>query len=270
MCYRSKHLVLFRFSLKKIAILFLKYCRPVIEAVTIKKTKIIVSYIHTVPYDELIGNNKQQIATMVETEMSEPQVSSVRYGKLLKVLNTALLESRRKFNTEEAIKECYGDDASMFDDSGDGSGGQSVLASAIDAMVDQVNEKVRNGIVGYLEQEGIEKKLASVETIINRLDANDDEQKQADAADRQSARDALASVRLPKDVLPAELMRYQSYKLMENERNALLEEIAKVEEETKVVNERIASHEDVVNQGVRSMQAMGQQIQQSTKILESH
>ena len=256
--------------MKKIAILFLKYCRPVIEAVTIKKTKIIVSYIHTVPYDELIGNNKQQIATMVETEMSEPQVSSVRYGKLLKVLNTALLESRRKFNTEEAIKECYGDDASMFDDSGDGSGGQSVLASAIDAMVDQVNEKVRNSIVGYLEQEGIEKKLASVETIINRLDANDDEQKQADAADRQSARDALASVRLPKDVLPAELMRYQSYKLMENERNALLEEIAKVEEETKVVNERIASHEDVVNQGVRSMQAMGQQIQQSTKILESH
>ena len=204
---------------------------------------------------------------MAETEGNSSQagLSSVRYDKLLKVLNTALVESRRKFNTEDAIKECYGDDASMFDD--DAGGGQSVLATAIDAMVDQVNDTVKRNIVTYLEQEGIQEKLANIEAIINRLDANDEKQRQADAEDRQSARDALASVRLPKDVLPSELIRYQSYKLMEKERDALLEEIAKVEEETNGLNERIASNEDVVNRGVQSMRAMEQQIQQSTQIL---
>lgn len=204
---------------------------------------------------------------MAETEgnSSQADVSSVRYEKLLKVLNTALVESRRKFNTEEAIEECYGDDASMFDD--DAGGGQSVLATAIDAMVDQVNENVKSNIVAYLEQEEIQEKLASVEAIINRLDANDEAQRQADEEDRQSARNALASVRLPKDVLPNDLIRYRSYKLMEKEREALLEEIAKVEEETKGLNERIAGHEDVVSRGVQSMQATEQQIQQSTQIL---
>ena len=204
---------------------------------------------------------------MAETEgnSSQADVSSVRYEKLLKVLNTALVESRRKFNTEEAIEECYGDDASMFDDGA--GGGQSVLATAIDAMVDQVNENVKSNIVAYLEQEEIQEKLASVEAIINRLDANDEAQRQADEEDRQSARNALASVRLPKDVLPSDLIRYQSYKLMEKEREALLEEIAKVEEETKGLNERIAGHEDVVSRGVQSMQATEQQIQQSTQIL---
>lgn len=204
---------------------------------------------------------------MAETEgnSSQADVSSVRYEKLLKVLNTALVESRRKFNTEEAIEECYGDDASMFDDGA--GGGQSVLATAIDAMVDQVNENVKSNIVAYLEQEEIQEKLASVEAIINRLDANDEAQRQADEEDRQSARSALASVRLPKDVLPSDLIRYQSYKLMEKEREALLEEIAKVEEETKGLNERIAGHEDVVSRGVQSMQATEQQIQQSTQIL---
>jgi len=175
------------------------------------------------------------------------------------------MESRRKFNTEDAIKECHGDDASMFDD--DAGGGQSVLATAIDAMVDQVNDTVKSNIVTYLEQEGIQEKVENIEAIINRLDANDEKQRQADAEDRQSARDALASVRLPKDVLPSELIRYRSYKLMEKERDALLEEIAKVEEETNGLNERIASNEDVVNRGVQSMRAMEQQIQQSTQIL---
>jgi len=201
----------------------------------------------------------------IEGNSSQAGLSSVRYDKLLKVLNTALMESRRKFNTEDAIKECHGDDASMFDD--DAGGGQSVLATAIDAMVDQVNDTVKSNIVTYLEQEGIQEKVENIEAIINRLDANDEKQRQADAEDRQSARDALASVRLPKDVLPSELIRYRSYKLMEKERDALLEEIAKVEEETNGLNERIASNEDVVNRGVQSMRAMEQQIQQSTQIL---
>jgi len=178
------------------------------------------------------------------------------------------VESRKQFNTEEAIQECYGEDASMFAGGEGGEDGNNVLASAIDAMVDRINDKVKNKMVAFLEQEQVAEQLNRVEAIVKTLDDEDEEQKQMEAEDRQSAREALEVVKLPKNISPEDVIRYESYKLMEKERDALLDEIAKVEQATKRLNERIEDHETSVNQGVTSLQEVEAKLQESASLLQ--
>ena len=104
--------------------------------------------------------------------MATTEQTSTRYNHLVKVIDKALLESRKGFDTEEAIKECYGDDASMFHDGSSheaDNNSVNVLASAIDAMVDRVNEKVKKEMLEFLERERVPERLAKVEAIINQL-----------------------------------------------------------------------------------------------------
>lgn len=201
--------------------------------------------------------------------MTNTNQTSARYNQLLNAIDKALSESRNAFSTGDAIEECYGEDASMFQDGGDGTKPHTnnVLASAIDAMVDRVEEKLRGEILEFLERERVQERLARVESIIDELDKSDQEQKQADADDRQSVRDALNNVLLPKDVFPAGIIRYQAYKLMEKELHSLKVEIANVENETQHIDDRIRKHEGQVDQGNQSIRDLRQNLQTSAVIV---
>ena len=62
-------------------------------------------------------------------------------------------------------------------------------------------------------------------------------------------------------------MRYHAYKLMEQERDALIEELAKVEGESSDLDARIRNCETVVKQGARTLQDIGQELQKSAAML---
>ena len=104
-------------------------------------------------------------------------------------------------------------------------------------------------------------------SIIGELDKSDQEQKLADAGDRQSVRDALNNVLLPKDVFPAGIIKYQAYKLMEKELHSLKVEIASVEDETQHIDDRIRKHERQVDQGNQNIRDFRQNLQTSAGIL---
>lgn len=193
------------------------------------------------------------------------------YDHLLGTVDTTLASSRKSFTTEEAIKECYGDDASMFEDFEDGSSdnnNSNFLASAIDAMVDQVNSKVKSDMLEFLQEEKVEDRLNDVEEIINELNNHDRVKKEADEADRKSARNALETARLPKDVQPPDILRYETHRLMTQEKESLLAELSKIEVDVEELDNRIKESGGKVDEGVQALQTAKQNLQKSAGQLE--
>lgn len=207
----------------------------------------------------------KKMTTTVETNSESNQVNepSERYQRLLTLLDKSLHESRKALDTDELINECYdAEDAKIFESSE-----TNVLKTAVDSMLEGVNQKVRDQLISFLEKEKIQERLDQVEAIINNLDRQDEEQKRAEAEDKDSAQEAVKAVRLPKDILPGDIISYHAYRLMERERESLLEEIAKVEAETNEVNERIRSHENHVQEGEQKLQGLVDNLRKSSAFL---
>lgn len=110
-------------------------------------------------------------------------------------------------------------------------------------------------------------RLWEIERIINALESHDKTQNEKEERDRQSARDALEAARFPKDVLPADVLRHQTYKLMEKERDSMLEALSKVEADVEQLDERIKRSGGQADQGAQILQAVGQDLQKSADLL---
>ena len=187
------------------------------------------------------------------------------YNHLLETIDISLARCRKSFSTESAIRDCYGSDASMFESSDS----SNFLASAIDAMVDQVNNKVKEEMLDYLKDEKIEERLSDIEGIINELNSHDKAEKEADEEDRKSARAALETTKLPKDVQPPDVLRHQAYKLMMEERESLLAAISNVEVDVVELDKRIEQSSGQVDEGVQSLQKVQNDLQNSGTLLDN-
>lgn len=190
--------------------------------------------------------------------------SGTLYNHLLETIDLSLVRCRKSFSTEDAIRDCYGNDATMFESSDN----SNFLVSAIDAMVDQVNGKVKAEMLDYLKEEQIEGRLGQVEGIINELNRHDKGQKEADEQDRHSARAALETARLPKGVQPADVLRHQTHELMMKERESLLAVLSEIEADVEEMNKRIEQSNGDVEEGKRRLHAVQKDLRGSTKILE--
>jgi DNA gyrase/topoisomerase IV subunit A len=198
--------------------------------------------------------------------MPETKKEGALFGHLLQTIDQTLARSRKSFSTEDAIRDCYGDDASMFDEGASDS--NNFLASAIDAMVDQVNTKVKSEMLEFLGEEKIEERLNEIEGIIHELNNHDRIQKEADEEDRNSARAALEGTKLPKDVQPEDILRYQNHRLLLAEREKLLAAISKIEEDVEALDKRIEESGGQVDEGLKSLQVVKEDLQNSVLVLE--
>ena len=194
----------------------------------------------------------------------QQQAPETRYNQLLRILDASLSKSREAFNVEEAIKECYGDDASMFEV--ESSSEENFLASAINAVIGTVNETTKKEMLEYLEKEGIEQKLNKIEDIIAKLDRTDAGMKQQDADDRQAAQEALEAAMLPKGVSPSDVMRYHANHLLKEQLASLEKRLAEEEEATKEVQERKRKLESSVRDGDQKLQKVKQTMEKSAAI----
>jgi hypothetical protein len=193
---------------------------------------------------------------------------TTRYSQLLLLLDKTLSHSRKAFDIEEAIQECYGNDAEMFE-VGSTSSEENVLVTAISAMIDLVNEKAERETLEFLDKEGIEQKLAKIEAIVARLDSSDQERKREDVEDRQTALAALDAARLPKGVLPADMMRYESYQERKKHLAALQDELEKEESKTKELLDRKRKLESIVKDGDQNLQRLKQTMEESAAALKA-
>jgi hypothetical protein len=190
----------------------------------------------------------------MSTEATTAQ-SSVRYECFLTLLNKALSESRKSFDTAKAVKDCYGEDASMFDD--------NMLVTVIDGMIDKVNDRVKEEMLQILQEKNVRVTLQNLEGILAQLDEAEKAVKQAEQEDQQSARDALETVRLPKDVTPQNVLSYHAFEVMQKERDDLIEELEKVQAETKELEQQQANAKAVVQERVQKIETVAKELERS-------
>lgn len=167
----------------------------------------------------------------------------------------ALQESRKSFDTSESIQICYGQDASIF--------GVATLSKLLDSLVDRVNDKAKQDVLEQLEKDGVKAKLERVEDIIREFERQDNERQESESMDRQSATMALEKAKLPNGISPADIVSHRACTIMKKERDGLLEEISKVEEETRLMEQQIAQAEEKVKQGIAHVEETGAKLERT-------
>jgi preprotein translocase subunit SecD len=200
------------------------------------------------------------------TEPSSPASQSIRYQRLLEVMDKVMTFSKSQFDVDKAVKECYGDDASIFaqSDSNNGSSGsdnmlQAVLDDLLSSAQDQVAEEMRK----QLKELNVEDKLLKLEKIIQQLEQEEIQQRQAEDDDKQSARQALEQVRLPKGLSPTDIVNYQAFQTMKKEKDAMLEEIATVEREIEQLNAKKEERSRQMEERMSVMKTAGRELEKS-------
>lgn len=187
--------------------------------------------------------------------MTTPVSESIRFQKLLQVIDKALSESRKSFDTAAAIQECFGDDASIF--------GATTLAKLLDSLVERVNDAAKQRILQTLEKEGVEAKLKHVEDVICAIEKVREQQNQSETLDRQSATNAMKKAKLPDGMHPDDIVSHRAYTIMKEERDGLAQEIAAMEEESKLMQQQIEEAERKIKQGLEKVEETGAKLEQT-------
>lgn len=180
---------------------------------------------------------------------------TMRYQQLLQVIDKALQESRNSFNTEKAIQECYGEDASIF--------GSATLQKLMDGVIDRVNTKSKTETLDMLQKQSVEQKLKQIEEIIALFDKKDQAHQSQEANDYESAKQALQNAKLPEGMLPEDICNYRAYQIMKKERDALETELIAVEEETRKMEQQIAQAEQAVKENIANVENVGSKLEQT-------
>ena len=218
-------------------------------------------------------------STTMATTSKKTSARETRYECLLKLLDKALSQSKVSFDAEKAVQDCYGEDASIFedvpssaeetkDDSGNANGKKksNLLIDVIENMIDTVNERVKEEIEQFLEDNKVCENLTLVDSIIAQLDEQDAEQAEAEINDRESALRALDAVKLPKDVSPDDIVSYHKFEVRRKERDALAEELAKVEAEVKQLEEQQAHATSRAKDSVQQLGKVEQELERSADV----
>jgi hypothetical protein len=153
-----------------------------------------------------------EIETTLRSAMSASS-QSVRYQQLMKGIDKALVESRRKISLKDAVKEGYGDDASVF--------GEDQIEEVLEGMLDIVHASISNEMAQFLEAENVENDIMKVEAILKAFDCMERAVQEMNDKDRDSARAALEQAQLPEGVKPTDVVKYRAYNIIKEEAQKL-------------------------------------------------
>mmetsp|Transcript_25889 Transcript_25889/g.33124 ORF Transcript_25889/g.33124 Transcript_25889/m.33124 type:complete len:249 (-) Transcript_25889:122-868(-) len=182
---------------------------------------------------------------------STTTTNSQRYTKLLSVLTKSLQQSRDKVESEAAhlIKEIYGDMTSLFTTGEDDDGVTQLvdlLLGKLDTVHDRFNvEKSSSSsnmtkLESILEEQQIQQLLQRVESAIERVEMDEQNFQQDEAADKQSAEEAVKQAHtLRVDSVAGKLRKmtadqfagYHSHKKKEEYLESLQKELGEVTKE---------------------------------------
>jgi hypothetical protein len=160
---------------------------------------------------------------------------SIRYQRLLEVMDKAMACSKSQFDVDKAVNDCYGDDASIFA-KGDANGGDNMLQAVLDNLLSSVQDQVTEEMRQHFQELKVEGKLLKLEKIIQKLEQEEIQKRQAEEENKQSAEQVLDDLRLFKGISPTDIVNYQDFQKMKEERDAMVEEIASVEREIEQLN----------------------------------
>jgi hypothetical protein len=185
--------------------------------------------------------------------------SSRGYDTLLSIVDKALTSSREKIarDAPHIIKESYGDLTSLFTSSDD-SDGISRLVDLLLGKLDSVHDRFGSEkspstsltqLEELLQQQNILEVLQKVESAIDEVENAERKFNEADAADKNSAKEAIKLAKTSRmspsgkkrRVLPAESIGYQAYRLKLEYQQSLAQELKEVEEENEKLESELQS-----------------------------
>lgn len=204
--------------------------------------------------------------TKNSTAMAATTTSCVRYQRLIQVMQKVMTESRSQFDVNKAIQECYGEDASIFEQENNSNSNSNVLLSVMESMLDSVNDSVTDSMLQFLKENQVEAKLTKLEKILKKLEAQDTKKRAADAQDKESARLACEEAKLPEGLEPSDLIAYQAYQKILAEKQAMLDELSGVEQEIEQLEAQKGEMSKNVNSQIQAMEYAGKELEKSADI----
>ena len=186
--------------------------------------------------------------TMTTTTTTTTTTVPIRFPLLLRAIDKTLSESRAQVDSREAVRGVYGEDASIF-------GGEDILEKVLDGMMDNLQKQVKDDMQRAMVDLDVEERLMIVETILQRFEQEALDEREADRRDKESARDALMQVRLPKGVTPLDLVQYHAMQVMQEQRQSMQERLSNVESDVVMLEKEIAALEKETAESVQVLRS---------------
>jgi Nnf1 len=197
-------------------------------------------------------SHKQREQRIVGTMVNSS--TSVRYQRLLEVLDLALTKSRSQFDVEQAVRQCYGD------------GDNEVFYTMLEGILDHLHTEVTADMMSFLREKGVEEKLLKLEAVIAKLDRDAAAKKQVAAKDKESAVAALQNAKLPANITPQDLVQYRTYQRMLQEKKLVQDEIDALEKELAELEAVRANSMETADARIGEMQAAKAELEQSADL----
>jgi hypothetical protein len=192
-------------------------------------------------------------STMATTK--PPSDTSIRYQRLLECIPKALEKCRQEIDIENTIRMCYGP--------GDGN---EVLCSMLEGVLNQFHTAVTMDVTQFLEDEKVHEKLLKLEAVIRKVDRDISMKRKAATDDKKLTLNALKSAKLPDDVSPQDLLQYESYQRIFEEKQRVQGEIEFLKREIEHLDAEKENFMDVVNGQVQEMHTVKAELEQSADL----
>mmetsp|Transcript_5792 Transcript_5792/g.10261 ORF Transcript_5792/g.10261 Transcript_5792/m.10261 type:complete len:212 (-) Transcript_5792:150-785(-) len=195
-------------------------------------------------------------STLRRPEGNDPEAK--RFRRLVDVIDKALEESKKGIDTKAAIVDSYGDDASIF---GGGDDGNDMLSKLLEGMIDRVNDRVKTEVMDVLKKECVNDKLLRFENLIEHFEQIDQEEREVEKNDKNSARNAADEAKLPGGITPEDIINFHAYRVKTQERDQLLAEVTSIEAENEAIQSNIQQANDSIKKYMDQMDAKGKSLE---------
>lgn len=197
---------------------------------------------------------KMTIAKNSQKSIMAVTTTSVRYQRLMECLDLALTKSRSQIDIDQAVQLCYGD------------GNNELFSNLLESMLDHLHTEVTADTVSFLQKHGVKEKLLKLEAAVAKFDRDAAEKKQAAVKDKESAVAALQNAKLPANVTPQDMVQYQAYQRMLQEKKLLQDEIDAIEQEISELEAAKSESLEAADSRIAEMQVVKAELELSADL----
>lgn len=188
---------------------------------------------------------------------STTTLSNGRFQRLLQALDKTLSKSRSQFDTEAAVSEYYGEEtAAIFDDT-------SMLRELLDTILEDMHDNVMQQVKTVLNEHNVKRQLDDIDNIFAEVENEKERIRLAEEQDKQSAREALETIKLPKGWHASDVVTLQAYEVLKKEHDTLLEDIGEMEKEIQELEAQGARESSAMEEQLQRMQQFGKQLEET-------
>lgn len=226
---------------------------------------------------------------------STRSISSKRGTKFLQTIDKALLESKRKIDTDEVVENCYGDDAAIFigsddtisfsplnnknkkrsrnsneKDDDENRQAKKMLSNLIANTLESINANIKREVKELVLKENTDEKLTKLEEYISVINKKDNEIKEREHNNRQEIKRIMSRfTKFPEGCSPLDIVKYRIHKTKCKEKEDLLAEIKSLEDQNQSLQVVIEEKKDSIEKKMGEIEALGNSVSELANMCSS-